>query len=106
MPNQSKEFVEPLLSEENKRYVLTPIKYPDIWEMYKRAQASFWKAEEIDLTKDLADFKKMSRERGILLNMLLPSLLLRMVLLMRILLRILHRRYKFWRQRIFMDSRL
>ena len=60
MPNQSKEFVEPLLSEENKRYVLTPIKYPDIWEMYKRAEASFWKAEEIDLSKDLTDFKKMS----------------------------------------------
>lgn len=52
--------MEPLLSPENKRYVLTPIKYDDIWEMYKRAEASFWKTEEIDLSKDLNDFSKMS----------------------------------------------
>jgi len=51
---------EPLLSEENKRYVLTPIKYTDIWEMYKRAQSSFWTAEEIDLSKDYKDFLKLT----------------------------------------------
>ena len=55
--SKSEEFVEPLLSPENKRYVLTPIKYHDIWAMYKRAEASFWKAEEIDLSKDLDIFQ-------------------------------------------------
>jgi len=60
--NDSQNDVEPLLSEENKRYVLTPIKYHDIWEMYKRAEASFWKTEEIDLSKDLKDFMKMSKD--------------------------------------------
>ena len=58
--NNNDKKIEPLLSEENKRYVLTPIKYHDVWEMYKRAQASFWKAEEIDLSKDLKDFAKLT----------------------------------------------
>ena len=53
----SEKIIEPLLSPENKRYVLTPIIYHDIWAMYKRAEASFWKAEEIDLSKDLEDFQ-------------------------------------------------
>tara|TARA_B110001469_G_C9612767_1_gene304878 strand:- start:136 stop:1143 length:1008 start_codon:yes stop_codon:yes gene_type:complete len=58
--NSNDKKYEPLLSEDNKRYVLTPIKYHDIWKMYKRAEASFWKAEEIDLSKDLKDFAKLT----------------------------------------------
>ncbi|KAL0580159.1 Ribonucleotide-diphosphate reductase (RNR), small subunit [Marasmius crinis-equi] len=40
------------------RFVLFPIKYDEIWRMYKKAEASFWKAEEIDLSKDLRDWSE------------------------------------------------
>ena len=40
---------ESLLMENKQRFVLFPIKYPAVWEMYKKAEASFWTAEEIDL---------------------------------------------------------
>ena len=48
---------ELLLSEEEKRFVIFPIKYDDIWKMYKKAEANFWTAEELDLSKDLNDFQ-------------------------------------------------
>ncbi|KAK9467250.1 ribonucleotide reductase [Lipomyces arxii] len=47
---------EPLLMENKNRFVLFPIKYHEIWQMYKKAEASFWTAEEIDLGKDLHDW--------------------------------------------------
>jgi ribonucleoside-diphosphate reductase beta chain len=47
---------EPLLQENKDRFVLFPIKYKDIWEMYKKAEASFWTAEEIDLASDIQDW--------------------------------------------------
>ncbi|KAJ6261872.1 hypothetical protein Dda_2671 [Drechslerella dactyloides] len=47
---------EPLLVENKKRFVLFPIKYHEVWQMYKKAEASFWTAEEIDLSKDLTDW--------------------------------------------------
>ena len=40
---------EPILQSNKQRFVLFPIKYPRVWEMYKKAEASFWTAEEIDL---------------------------------------------------------
>ena len=40
---------EPLLAENPNRFVILPIQYNDIWMMYKKAQASFWTAEEVDL---------------------------------------------------------
>jgi ribonucleoside-diphosphate reductase beta chain len=52
--------VEPLLVEDPNRFVLFPIKHNDIWQFYKKAEASFWTAEEIDLSQDLADWKKMN----------------------------------------------
>ncbi|KAI9636000.1 ribonucleotide reductase [Dioszegia hungarica] len=48
---------EPLLQESNSRFVLFPIKYREIWQMYKQAQASFWTAEEINLAPDLHDWE-------------------------------------------------
>merc|ERR1712173_23809 len=42
---------EPLLKENPGRFVILPIKYDDIWRMYKQAQASFWTAEEVDVEK-------------------------------------------------------
>ncbi|KAL8915149.1 MAG: hypothetical protein Q9171_000268 [Xanthocarpia ochracea] len=47
---------EPLLQDNPQRFVLFPIKYHEIWQMYKKAEASFWTAEEIDLSKDLHDW--------------------------------------------------
>ncbi|KAK1236726.1 Ribonucleotide-diphosphate reductase (RNR), small subunit [Marasmius sp. AFHP31] len=50
------ESEEPLLQETKRRFVLFPIQYPEIWQMYKKAEASFWTAEEMDLSKDLHDW--------------------------------------------------
>jgi ribonucleoside-diphosphate reductase beta chain len=49
--------IEPILQENDKRFVLFPIKYDRIWKMYKQAEASFWTAEEVDLQPDLADWE-------------------------------------------------
>ena len=53
---------EVLLSEEEKRYVIFPIKHDEVWKMYKKAEANFWTAEEIDLSKDLNDFNDKMNE--------------------------------------------
>ncbi|KAI6003880.1 ribonucleotide reductase small subunit [Pisolithus albus] len=47
---------EPLLKESRRRFVLFPIQYHEIWQMYKKAEASFWTAEEMDLSKDIHDW--------------------------------------------------
>lgn len=39
--------MEPLLKDNPSRFVIFPIKYHDIWQMYKKAEASFWTAEEV-----------------------------------------------------------
>ena len=41
--------VEPILQENKDRFVIFPIKHHDIWDWYKKSEASFWTAEEIDL---------------------------------------------------------
>lgn len=48
--------VEPILQENKDRFVIFPIKHNDIWEWYKKMEASFWTAEEIDLHQDLSDW--------------------------------------------------
>lgn len=50
------ESQEPLLMESKRRFVLFPIQYHEIWQTYKKAEASFWTAEEMDLSKDLHDW--------------------------------------------------
>jgi ribonucleoside-diphosphate reductase beta chain len=54
--------MELLLQENKDRFVLLPIKYPKVWEMYKLHEASFWTAEEIDLSPDLKDWEKLSSD--------------------------------------------
>lgn len=44
--------VEPLLKENPRRFVIFPIQYQDIWQMYKKAEASFWTAEEVGGSED------------------------------------------------------
>src|SRR6476619_5837204 len=51
---------EVLLQENKDRFVILPIKYPTIWEMYKKHEASFWTAEEIDLSGDLKDWANLN----------------------------------------------
>uniref|UniRef100_A0A8C3DJJ8 Ribonucleotide reductase regulatory TP53 inducible subunit M2B n=1 Tax=Corvus moneduloides TaxID=1196302 RepID=A0A8C3DJJ8_CORMO len=53
---------EPLLRKNHRRFVIFPIQYPDIWKMYKQAQASFWTAEEVDLSKDLPHWNKLKAD--------------------------------------------
>jgi ribonucleoside-diphosphate reductase subunit M2 len=47
---------EPILKENKQRFVLFPIHYPELWKAYKKAEASFWTAEEIDFSKDKQDW--------------------------------------------------
>jgi ribonucleoside-diphosphate reductase beta chain len=49
--------LEPILEENKDRFVLFPIQHDDIWNFYKRSEASFWTAEEIDLAPDLIDWE-------------------------------------------------
>eukprot|EP00002_Diphylleia_rotans_P040397 TRINITY_DN9560_c0_g3_i1.p1 TRINITY_DN9560_c0_g3~~TRINITY_DN9560_c0_g3_i1.p1 ORF type:complete len:339 (-),score=86.11 TRINITY_DN9560_c0_g3_i1:993-2009(-) len=60
MIGEVKDYSEPILTPNPNRFVLFPIKYPEIWKMYKKAEASFWTAEEIDLSPDLAHWAKLT----------------------------------------------
>ncbi len=51
---------EPILIEDPNRFVVFPIQHADIWEYYKKAEASFWTAEEIDLAQDLKDWENLN----------------------------------------------
>ena len=62
---------ESILVEKENKYVLFPIDYQDIFGMYKRALASFWTVEEVDLSKDLNDWERLSdSERHFVENVL------------------------------------
>lgn len=50
----------PILKPNDDRFVLFPIEYPQVWEMYKKHMAVFWTAEEIDLESDLTDWEKLN----------------------------------------------
>ncbi len=53
---------EPILGENKNRYVLFPIQHQDIWEWYKKQEASFWTVEEIDLGQDVIDWNTKLNE--------------------------------------------
>ena len=64
-------FVEPLLREEESRYVVFPIKYPRIFEMYQKHDACFWSVGEVDLSADAKDWAKLRpEEKAFILNVL------------------------------------
>ncbi|VDD81890.1 unnamed protein product [Mesocestoides corti] len=50
---------EPILTPNPRRFVIMPIRYHDIWQFYKKAVASFWTVEEVDLAKDLSDWESL-----------------------------------------------
>jgi ribonucleoside-diphosphate reductase subunit M2 len=53
---------EPILMENKHRWVMFPLQYPEIWEMYKKHEASFWTAEEIDLSQDMRDWEGLNAD--------------------------------------------
>ncbi|CAK9029977.1 Ribonucleoside-diphosphate reductase small chain B (Ribonucleoside-diphosphate reductase R2B subunit) (Ribonucleotide reductase small subunit B), partial [Durusdinium trenchii] len=54
------EKLDPLLKENPRRWVMFPLQYPEVWEMYKKHEASFWTAEEIDLAQDNKDWNGLN----------------------------------------------
>jgi len=52
--------LDPILTKTNDRFTMFPIQYPDLWNLYKKALASFWSVEEIDLTKDPQDWETLN----------------------------------------------
>lgn len=67
----SKNNIEPLLAPDDNRFVMFPIKYDDIWEMYKKQIDCFWRAEEIDLTKDLDHWQTLNNDEKFFISMIL-----------------------------------
>ena len=67
----SKNHAEPLLAPDDNRFVMFPIKHQDIWEMYKKQIDCFWRAEEIDLTKDLTHWESLDRNERYFISMIL-----------------------------------
>jgi ribonucleoside-diphosphate reductase subunit M2 len=67
----SKQIQEPLLIADDSRFVMFPIQYDDIWNMYKKQIDCFWRAEEVDLSKDLTDWKKINKDEKHFISMVL-----------------------------------
>ena len=68
MAKQSEDI---LLKEDDNRYVMFPIVDKDIWQMYKKQVDCFWRTEEIDLSKDLSHFEKLSTDERFFISMIL-----------------------------------
>jgi ribonucleoside-diphosphate reductase subunit M2 len=64
-------FVEPILKPDDSRHVMFPIKYDDIWQMYKRQVDCFWVTQEVDLSKDLVDWAKLTVDEKYFISMVL-----------------------------------
>jgi ribonucleotide reductase beta subunit family protein with ferritin-like domain len=67
----NKNNVEPLLQEDDNRFVMFPIKDQDIWKMYKKQEDLFWRVEEIDLSKDYKDWLTLSEDEKHFVSMIL-----------------------------------
>jgi ribonucleoside-diphosphate reductase subunit M2 len=67
----NKQNMETLLIPDDSRYVMFPIKYDDIWQMYKKQVDCFWRPEEIDLTKDTQDWNTLNNDEKHFISMIL-----------------------------------
>ena len=56
----SRNNTEPILTEDDDRFVMFPLKYDDVWSMYKKQVDCFWRAEEVDLSKDMIHWQKLN----------------------------------------------
>lgn len=63
--------LEPLLTPDDKRFVMFPIEHDDIWKMYLKQVDCFWRPEEIDLSKDLNDWDKLESDEKYFISMIL-----------------------------------
>jgi ribonucleoside-diphosphate reductase subunit M2 len=62
---------DPLLTADDDRFVMFPIKHDDVWQMYKRQVDCFWRAEEVDLSKDLNDWNNLNDDEQKFIKMVL-----------------------------------
>ena len=67
----SSKTVEPLLESTEERFVMFPLQYSDIWDLYKKQVDCFWRAEEVDLSKDLTDWERLKPEEKKFISMVL-----------------------------------
>jgi ribonucleotide reductase beta subunit family protein with ferritin-like domain len=62
---------DPILAPSTSRFTTFPIRYPQLWELYKKAVGSFWTAEEIDLAGDLKDWVRLTADEQHFIKMVL-----------------------------------
>ena len=67
----SKTHIEPILAPDDNRYVMFPIKDKEVWEMYKKQEDLFWRAEEIDLSKDNKHWNTLTDDEKYFISMIL-----------------------------------
>lgn len=67
----SRNNTEPILTRNDNRFVMFPIEHQDVWEMYKKSVDCFWRAEEIDLSKDYADWETLNTDEKYFISMIL-----------------------------------
>jgi ribonucleotide reductase beta subunit family protein with ferritin-like domain len=67
----SRNNTEPILTRNDNRFVMFPIEHQDVWEMYKKSVDCFWRAEEIDLSKDYADWESLNADEKYFISMIL-----------------------------------
>jgi ribonucleoside-diphosphate reductase subunit M2 len=67
----SKTNIEPLLAADDNRFVMFPISHQDVWKMYKKQVDCFWRAEEIDLSKDLTHWDGLNEDEKMFISMIL-----------------------------------
>ena len=67
--------IEPLLQEDDNRFVMFPVQHEDVWEMYKKQIDCFWRVEEVDLSKDMTHWEtKLNDDERHFISMILRSL--------------------------------
>ena len=71
MNNDTPDSIDYLLHEDVARYVMFPVRDEDIWKMYKKQVDCFWRAEEVDLSRDLGDWSKLNADEQYFISMVL-----------------------------------
>lgn len=69
--NDDAPAIDYLLHEDEARYVMFPVRDDDIWKMYKKQVDCFWRAEEVDLSKDLGDWSRLNEDEQYFISMVL-----------------------------------
>ena len=67
----SKQIQEPLLTPDDSRFVMFPIQDQEVWNMYKKQVDCFWRAEEVDLSKDLTHWNSLNKDEKHFITMIL-----------------------------------